>query len=275
VPTVDGDDPNDGRRLGDADDLTWRMAPVIRADRQRRDPTATIVVVGVALLAIAILKPWAALQPAGAAPPVASGRTSVVGQPSTPPTTARPQPAIVDPNAMACLVHQAEQVMTLERWPDREIKSWSGAVGAGTRFPDAQTPAVPIASSHLIGIGICPGTGPTNVVPAPGATPDLIDPLAWAGARITDVELVAGGTSDDLGPVPAITVQTDYVAAGVLFGPPGSPGVRPGASPGSGAATELPAWPPGRYALRYEYPGDPDHRIRWVVVDIKLPLNGQ
>jgi hypothetical protein len=40
-----------------------------------------------------------------------------------------------------------------------------------------------------------------------------------------------------------------------------------------GSAAPASAWPPGAYGIDYFFPGDPDHRARHVVVEIKTPLN--
>jgi hypothetical protein len=170
---------------------------------------------------------------------------------------------ISDRNAMSCLVHQAEQLLSLERWPDREVKSWSQPDGG----------IVGISSSHVVGIGICPGIGPVpSSQPAAEASRD---PLAWSAAVITDVQALVGSAVEELGRPPRITVQADYVAAGVLYGAP----VDPSASAGGPAWRQSPdgalqPWPAGRYRITYVFPGDPQQVTRTVVVEITTPRNG-
>lgn len=169
---------------------------------------------------------------------------------------------------MTCLTHQVEQVMTLERWPDREIKSWSQSDGV----------AVKISSSHVVGIGVCPGIGP---VPSTSAAPEAPrDPETWGGAVLTDVRRL-DGDAQDLGKPRRITEQTDYVAAGVLYGPPVPTLTRQGgaqASPAGPASLQagieaLESWPAGRYEISYFFPGDPATIARTVVLEITTPLH--
>jgi hypothetical protein len=91
---------------------------------------------------------------------------------------------------------------------------------------------------------------------------------------VTDVHRLGSVTAENLGAPPLLTQETDYVAAGVLYGPPPMPAASAGAPARSeGSAAPASAWPPGAYGIDYFFPGDPDHRARHVVVEIKTPLN--
>jgi hypothetical protein len=228
-----------------------------------------------AVLALAILKPW------GGGPPASPSEASVTlapptGAPVPAPTPAAPDWAVTDSNAMTCLTHQSEQVLTLERWPDREIKSWFQATAAGAEIPEGLAPAVIISSSRVVGIGVCPGTGPVDANPAsPQASAGL---ELWAGAVVTSVRLLGPSGWAELGTPRRITVQTDYIAAGVLYGPPETfvaapAATAPAATDGEGTAPALATWRPGRYAIGYYFPRDPGHAGRWVVVEIRAPLH--
>jgi hypothetical protein len=258
VPPVDVEEQGSGEQPSEA---TWIAQPVLKGRPNHRDRTPMVVALVVGAVAIAALKPWSLGGPA-ATPPgprLATGPLAPILAPAAVPT---PGPVIADRNAMTCLTHQVEQVLTLERWPDREIKSWSQPTG----------PMLTLSSSHVVGIGLCPGTGP--VPSAPSGPEESRDPLAWGPAVVTDVQRIDGTKTDDLGTPPLLTQETDYVAAGVLYGPPPTAHVAPGASAWSeGSLAPLTTWRAGRYLLDFVYPGDPDHRNRSVVIEIETPLN--
>jgi hypothetical protein len=247
-----------GSAPADGGEAAWSPEPVLKGPRNRRDRTSIAVALVIGAVAVAVLKPWGMGAPA-ASGALAAGPTAAI-LPSTAPQPT-PGPVIADPNAMACLTHQVEQVLTLERWPDREIKSWSQADGPV---------GLAISSSHVVGIGVCPGTGP---VAGTGAPAPSRDPLAWSAAVVTGIE-VGGATPSYFGPPPQITVQADYVAAGVLYGPPPLPHASPsGSAAAEGSATPLSAWRPGTYGIGYYFPGDPNRENRTITVEITTPLN--
>jgi hypothetical protein len=231
---------------------------VLKGARNRRDRTSIAVAIVVGAVAIAAIKPWGIAAP-DATGSVAEAPTAVAAGSIAPQPTSGP--VIADRNAMTCLTHQVEQVLTLERWPDREIKSWSQANGPVT---------LTISSSHLVGIGVCPGNAPVPLTAVPGPSRD---PLGWGPAVLTAVDLI-GETTTYSGPPPQITVQTDYVAAGVLYGPPLLPDASPaGPASAEGSARPLVTWPPGEYAIGYFFPGDPNRENRTIHIEITTPLN--
>jgi len=258
-------------------EAAWSPKPVIKRGRTWRDRPSTLVVVAVGLIAIAILKPWSIGAPPSASPDGALASAQSLAGPSAGSTASSQPVAIADPNAMLCLTHQTEQVLTLERWEDHEVKSWSPPTGASLGASDAGG-TLTIASSHVVGIGVCPGTGPADGTPSlPNASPDARDPVAWSGAIVTGVQLLEAGGPRNLGAPPRITVQTDYVAAGVLYGAPLPPeGLSSaGASERPTPSGVLPVWPPGRYMISYHYPGDPARISRSVVLEIRTPLHDE
>ena len=257
-----------------AGEATWTPSPVLRGRRARRDRTGTLVALTLVAIAVAAVKPWGLGAPLPSVPPPTVDTGLVLPPPSSAPQPT-PGPVIADRNAMTCLTHQVEQVLTLERWPDREIKSWS----------QPESGVVTISSSHVVGIGVCPGIGP--VLSSSGASEPPRDPEAWGGAVLTDVRLLDGGDDQDLGRPPRITQQADYVAAGVLYGPPvpvvtrhegvqtSSPGPQSSAGPAwrQVLTASLQPWPAGRYAISYFFPGDPETVVRTVIVQIVAPLH--
>jgi len=228
--------------------------------------------IAVAAIAAAIVKPWDV-----PAPPPGIARATQAIPVTAPPDVATPShpPAIVDPNAMICLTHQSEQVLTLERWDDREIKSWSPPTGAAPL--GAGGDGVTIASTHVVGIGVCPGVGsPAGLGSAPGPSEPPRDAVAWFAAVVTNVQALDPGGIRDLGEPPRITVESDYIAAGVLYGAPDpdrAPATSTPPSPPVQAAPTLPFWQPGRYGITYYFPGDPAQELRFVMVDIRRPMN--
>jgi hypothetical protein len=269
VSQVDVEEQAPGRER--ASEVAWSPAPVIKRRAGRRDRTGMLVAITLAGVAVATIKPWGIGAPAAtdAAVPAVAGPSDVVHPviSAAPPPT--PAPVIADPNAMTCLTHQVEQVLTLERWPDREIKSWSQASGG----------VVTVSSSHVVGVGVCPGIGPAVADP-PNADAGR-NPLLWGAAVVTDVRRLDGAKPMDLGRPARITEQADYVAAGVLYGAP-IPDVTirapakpspPGPAWRQGATGDLPAWPAGRYEIRYFFPGDPDTAARSLLLEISTPLN--
>jgi hypothetical protein len=258
---------------GEEGQASWSRAPVLKGTRTWRNQPSTLVFIATAAITIAIVKPWGVASP----PPAVPGATQAAHQ-GVPSSSGRaapsPRPVIADPNAMICLTHQLEQVLTLERWDDREIKSWSPPTGSSPA--GAEGGGVTIASSHVVGIGVCPGIGAaTDGGSAPGPSGPARDPVAWLAAIVTDVRVLAPDGTHDLGAPPRITVESDYIAAGVLYGAPDPPvGTEsaPPSPPGApGAALRF--WPSGRYVITYYFPGDPTREMRSVVVNIRRPLN--
>ena len=258
MPPVDVEERSDGS--DGAGEASWKPAPVQRRKPGRRDRTQILIAVTIGAIALAVVKPWGLGVPLPS--PAAAAPTSALPAGSAAPVPT-PGPVIADRNAMACLVHQAEQVLTLERWPDREVKSWSQPVDG----------VVTISSGHVVGVGICPGIG--AVASTDATTAPWRDPLVWGAAVVTDIQAVDAAGHRDLGRPPTLTVQADYVAAGVLYGPPLDPKGVAASAPAprqSAGATPRP-WPPGRYEIRYFFPGDPDKVARTVIVEITTPLH--
>ena len=178
-----------------------------------------------------IAKPWSLVatgSPAGA----------VSGSPIPPRPTRRRTPAIGpyppaatpsgDPNAMACLADETEQVLTVERSAEREVRSWIAVPDLST--PRAARPATGAPHDLLEprggSRGLCRGTtsglapigGPAGVGEA-------------SGAIVTDVQsitIVAGmpraqSISGRRACLPARSTATDPA---LLYGPPPRGGAR-------------------------------------------------
>jgi hypothetical protein len=242
---------------------------ILRVPSPPRRGTSAVVVIGIVLVAVAILKPWTFGRPAGAEDVPRSG-----AHPTLAATLSSPAPVatvvIWDPNAMACMSSEGNRVLALLRAPGLEVRTWLTL--DDTSLADPLDPAaVPLRlpSSHVIGLGICA----RRAVQASAVA---------SAAQILDVEAVAPGgrLARDLGVPPVISQQLGIPSLGVLYGPPATlvaptPRVEGSASPEpTGAEASWPIWPVGDYALAFRFAGDPPSVVRWVQLDI-LPAGGK
>jgi len=247
-----------------------RPVGTVRVSGPRRGARRpTLIAIGlIAFVALAIIKPWAALGPASA-PALASEAPAAsavaLASPTAPPTPGLPP----DPNGMTCLTDRATQVLTLQRDSRGEVRSWIVVPQATFDPADPRTPPIPLYSLHFIGLGICAGQiGPTDptIELAPGAAE------VWR-ATIVDVVAVhavgSGATSEDLGAPQAITTRLDSASSAILYGPP------LGAVPiPSGAPATDNIWAPGTYLLGYRFTTDQPTVIRWLRV-VVVPTLGE
>lgn len=209
------------------------------------DRVATWLLAGTAVfLTLAVAKPWAgvAASPDRAADPSGGAvRASIVSQgslPSGPPAVGpleSPSPTL-PPGAVPCFAPQGWRLVTLERWTDREIRTWTlivPATGAGVPA-DPRIPVVPIVSDGLVGVGTC----------APVTHPDRPpDPPTLFGAWELRADAAVPALGLALEPLMAIVPG----AAALYHGP------RYELGTGRGRARVTP-WPPGRYALEFASP---------------------
>ena len=154
------------------------------------------------LLAVAVIKPWAApgSDPEGgpATPPAAVAATSAPahgeherdGSPSAGLTV----PALPDPvDATRCLAPQGWRLVTYEVSLQREVRSWIVVAPVAATGPlDPAIVPLAIVSDDLLGVGLCaPGVGPQAL------TWDLVAP------RLAGLWRLTGGTGT--GPTAAAT----------------------------------------------------------------------
>ena len=234
-----------------------------------RSRTPSILVVAIAgFLAVAVLKPWTFGQTGDAGTQPAPTITVDVAAPAQGPS-AVPTSEIADPNAMACMSAETDQLVTVERWVGREIRTWVAVpdtIGAGPL--DQQVPTISIFSNRVVGLGIC---GRRTPAVASGPATDSPGQDVAPGARILIVRSIPEGSSDTIAfgnglPVP-ITVQRSEPDAAVLYGPPA--GAKPDRSPGpSGSEPPAPAWPLGQYAIAFRFDSDGASVVRWLRIDL-------
>ena len=165
---------------------------------------------------------------------------------------------------MACLSGETEQLVTIERWPGHEVRSWDAISGELALGPlDGRLQPVAIFSSHVVGLGICARLV-NGATPAPAAR--LLDVLAITGTTASHRSAI------DLGLPGRLTDQGDDPAAASLYGPPAA--ILPaGASPDRLTPAPFPTpdgstWSTGSYAIAYAYASDGPHVTRWLRLDV-------
>ncbi len=214
---------------------------------------------------LAIGKPWSFVGGGSAPgrPDIASHAPASTNVPTV--ATASPAaPAVRKTNAMACLSGETEQLVTIERWPGHEVRSWDAMSGQSALGPlDSRLHPVAIFSSHVVGLGICARlVGGTE--PAPAAR--LLDVQAITGT------IGGGRTAIDLGIPDPMIEQDEDAGSARLYGPPAT--VTPGGAPPehvTSAPSRTPdwsAWPTGSYALAYAYSTDGPQVRRWLRLDL-------
>jgi hypothetical protein len=252
---------------------------------ERNDPPLTLSSVGgterrgglwlagaALLVALAVVKPWAALGPPRASDGptqsavVASVGTlgegaaaDVAGLPTQP---AAPQPA----DALHCLQPDGWRLVTYEQLPTQIERSWIVVTPATAAGPlDPAILVTTLVSSDMLGLGLCApasglGSGPWRLV-APRITAIWHLTQAAGSSLLKTVPLdplvstaTPSGTASSGAAPDAYDGRTDPNVGGrlaILYGPPQPSDLLPaGASLGPAAA-----WPAGRYVLSIALPG--------------------
>lgn len=256
-----------------------RTAPVAApaGGPRRASILAAAVVVG---LALAVIKPWS-LGSSGPGGPAGSPLPARVIPPGSPATAlVSPSAPSGDPNAMACLADEAEQVVTDERSAEREVRSWIAVPMTDAAGPlDPRLAPLVVFSSHVVGLGVC---APSTIVSAsPGAGPAG---SAGSGATLIDVRSVStiGGvaTAVDLGPPQLLADVLNGRDPALLYGPPqlGRPASSSGApqptkrAPTAASPSTPPsdaaAWRPGSYAIAFRFSWDDRATLHWLRIDL-------
>ena len=245
---------------------------------RRRAPS--ILVGGIAVfLLVALIKPWSfggdgsAEGRPGAAGPSAATSGPATGGTLTPATSSPPATpsTIPDPNAMACLTDDTEQVVLIERWAGNEVRSWIASADMIVPGPlDARLVPIGIFSSHVIGLGVCAPRAPIGAQRPAAALLDVR----------SIVQTVDGPRAVDLGSPDLMTPRPSGPEPAVLYGPPAAaaplqpsattaPSGSPAASAGTPAATDAwPTWPTGSYAIAFRFASDGPDVVRWLRVDL-------
>lgn len=248
----------------------------------------------VVALVLAVVKPWS-LGQAGPATGASGGALPIRATPTSTPGDASPAPSAPpgDPNAMACLADETEQVLTVERSADREVRSWIAVPDLVASGPlDPRLVPLTIFSSHVVGLGVCAASANRDPLVATGA----VAPGVRSGATIEDVQsitIVSGrATAVDLGPPTLLASGLGSRDAAVLYGPaqtgsPASPSGLPSsgarASPttratdGTGSPSPSPAeapWRAGSYAIAFRFPFDDATVVRWLRIDLVTGAGG-
>jgi hypothetical protein len=277
----------------------------VRGSSDRPWGPSVVVAAIVGFLVVAVVKPWSfgatvpehPVTATSKAAPIATAAAVARTGPSPVPTL-----AITDPNAMACLSDETDQLVTIERWAGHEVRSWvavSDLTGSGPL--DRHLEPITIFSNHVVGLGVCAPLGrvnPSQQVEG-GATRGT-----GPGATLLDVRSIvdspAGRTAVDLGIPATMTIRSRGPDEAVLYGPPDGAGSAGGgptrssrpvgasqsaasgatspvtASPGAASPIALsPAWEPGSYAIAFRFDSDGPAVVRWVRFDLMVAVGGE
>jgi hypothetical protein len=246
--------------------------PVESPFGRSREPRI-LVAVAAAFLLLALLKPWSfgeSGDTGGRSPApstVPSGSAPALG---VLPSATTPSPA-PDPNAMDCLSDRTEQVVVLERWPGKEVRSWIAAPEVVASGPlDDHLEVIQIFSSHVVGLGICA----SGNVGGHGSTARFVDVRSI-------IESSDGSSSVSLGLPQPITREVGGADSARLYGAPGelpqrgSVGRTPGdqgtgrsGRPSAARTPPSPTWPTGAYAVGFSFPSDGAGVVRWLRIDL-------
>jgi hypothetical protein len=263
-----------------------RLLRVEQRFERRRAPSVIAALLG-AFLLIAITKPWSlggdgpATDRSATRVPIGSNGAAAAGIMPSPSASPSPieTPTVPDPNAMACLTDDTEQIVLFERWAGNEVRSWVASRDGIVPGPlDPALLPVPIFSSHVIGLGVC---APRSAVLGGRPAAHLLDIRAI-------VQTDAGPRAVDLGGSVPITARASGPEPAVLYGPPTtrrpgeSPSMQtpsltvasapphgsPGGSPAPSTSEASPFWATGSYAIGFRFDSDDPSLLRWLRIDL-------
>lgn len=224
--------------------------PVVRVGRTDWHVSAGVAAV-VVLVLMAVLKPWAPRDAAGAAdrPPGASTALvtpSAIATASTPGAgaagTSRPDGTV----AGACWPSGSWRIVADERFLGRTVRAWVTADPVAARTPlDPAISVTRLVSGGILRFGFC---APVDAGVVPGRT--------WR-ATVWRIDPVIG-TAASRSFTPVVRLLAPAGADGTI-GPP----------PGTSRATAA-LWPPGRYVLEVHDAMTP-YADAWFAVDLVTP----
>lgn len=258
----DSDQPGAGHGAIAPDSSSLSSVVPVRAGGTRSTGPAVIVVAIAAFLALAILKPWSGPTTAGASP--GQARASVARPETTPAPSASPKPP-EDPNAMACLSADTQQLVLLERSAGTQTRSWIAVSVQPASGPlDPRLTRIVVFSEHVVGLGVC-------------TTRDARGRLA-AAARIHDVESIRntskGPTTADLGAPLPITLGSADADAAVLYAAPSNQNLATSSTDVLGPGPRQRPWPIGSYVIAFTFAADVA-TVQWLRVDLLRPAGTQ
>jgi hypothetical protein len=152
-------------RSGDPEQAGFPTAPVRPPVGERRLPVAAILVV--ALIGLAVVKPWAAPrgETARSGPAVPRPRPSAID--SAPPTPAPTADTAADLAGPICLGASAWRIASLELWRDQDVRVWRSIepIDEATGPLDPAIPTAPAVGLKIRALGWCaPAYGPERPV---------------------------------------------------------------------------------------------------------------
>lgn len=160
----------------------------------------TFAAIGIAVLAVAILKPWGWGSSEPSAPVFLA--TAAVVAPTPVPTEDRTAEGLAAP---ICLGAGGWRVTSLETWRTQDVRVWRAIepIEGATGPLDPTIPSVPIVAFRLVALGWCaPAFGP-------GMPIGPADVAAWSiqgGAVATQIDLSQVRPADGVTPIAALYV---------------------------------------------------------------------
>jgi len=221
-------------------------ARVVKVRSDERRPVLLAGIVVVAILALAVLKPWGGEPSRAVGPdeaPAGPGRvaTASPGRAATPAAT---QPGFGAPGGQ-CYAGAGWRVFAIETDTGRSQRAWLSIEPIQATSPqDTAVPFVRIVTDRLLALGFCVGSGPEGPGPLVGAR-------AWA--------LAPEGRAAQVALAPLVEYMPRPPSLGAVYRPPAG-------SPGAASA----AWTPGRYVFAVRQ-GPPGGREWWFGVDVEAP----
>jgi hypothetical protein len=244
-----------------------------------------LIVVVVALVVIAVLKPWGGGAPSratssgAAASPTAGGPAAIALAPSPPGRSP-------DPNSISCLRPIGWRLVTLQRSADRETRTWLVVTSAAATGPGDGTISVArLTENDVVGIGFCADgrLSQAEAAATPPSPASDVATTAWAGdwtsptpassfaeARITNVwRRNTGGawmpvSFTALAPARG---DTPNIEDARLYAPPGPP---PESGLASRGAIQV-VWPPGSYVFLVQLGASSSVLRAWFRLDLVWP----
>ncbi len=221
----------------------------VRSDDRR--PLLLGVIVVTAILALAMLKPWADPSDPTRAAEADADASALAGLAATSPGPPAP-PEATPPGYGApggqCYAGAGWRVFAIEMRAGQSVQHWLSIEPGSAGSPrDPAVPLVRIVTDRLLGLGFCVGSGPDGPRP-------LVGVRAWA--------LAPEGPAVPVALAPLIEYMPRRVDLGAAYRPP--QGSRGEAGPRGEADS---GWSPGRYVFAVRQgPGQSDEQ--WFGVEV-------
>jgi hypothetical protein len=218
---------------------------VVKVSSDERRPLLFGGIVVVAILALAVLKPWGAPGDSGQAADAGLASSAPADAPASPvPTPSATPPGLGVPSGQ-CFPGTDWRVYALQVDEGRLLQHWLSIEPVSAADPrDPAVPFVGVVTDRLLALGFCVGSRPDGL-------PSLTGVRAWA---------LRGGPAVPIVLDPLVAYMPHEPDLGAVFRPPT-------ASPAPSSAAVAVAWPPGRYVFAVRE-GSTDGGEWWFGVEI-------